>query len=114
MIFTQKSYKQHLRNRVAERFTLPSQTVPDMAMTLQELVQRFVQGQHVETFHPHYDGDGDLPADIERLDALERLDLARNIRAGIAHHQRGLNVLPDNKSEKSSDQPGESEQAAEK
>jgi hypothetical protein len=35
----------------------PSQTVPDMTLSLQELVERYTRGQSVATFTPVYYGE---------------------------------------------------------
>jgi len=73
--------------RWGERFTLPSKTVPNMTLSLKELLERYVRGQDVSVFDGSYDADDDMP-DISRLDQMERLDLARNIRAEIDHYQK--------------------------
>lgn len=53
-----------------------------MTMTLDELLARYVRGDSVATFQPVYSDDEDMP-DVERMDPMERLDLARNIKQGI-------------------------------
>jgi len=68
----------------------PSQTVPDMTLSLQELVQRYTRGQSVATFTPVYYGEDEEFADVSRMDPLERLEYARYIREKIAETRTSL------------------------
>ncbi len=68
----------------------PSQTVPDMTLSLQELVQRYTRGQSVATFTPVYYGEDEEFADVSRMDPMERLEYARFIREKIAETQTSL------------------------
>lgn len=63
-----------------------SKTVPNMTMPLKDLLERFTRGQAVATLNPVYNGDEDLP-DFERMDPMDRLDYARDIRMGIRQTQ---------------------------
>lgn len=66
-----------------EVFTLPSKTVPNMTLSLKELLERYVRGQDVSIFEGSYDADdGDMP-DVSRMDQLEKLELARSIKQSI-------------------------------
>jgi hypothetical protein len=56
--------------------TLKSETVPDMTMTLAELLQRHTRGQEIPTFEGTYN-DEYIP-DIERLDLTEIQAIAEN------------------------------------
>jgi len=74
----------------------PSQTVPDMTLSLQELVERYTRGQSVATFTPVYYGEDEEFADVSRMDPIERIEYARYIREQIstarhslAEHQAG-------------------------
>ena len=52
----------------------PSQTVPDMTLSLQELVERYTRGQSVATFTPVYYGEDEEFADVSRMDPIERIE----------------------------------------
>lgn len=68
----------------------PSQTVPDMTLSLQELVQRYTRGQSVATFTPVYYGEDEEFADVSRMDPMERIEYARYIRQKIGEHRTSL------------------------
>jgi hypothetical protein len=68
----------------------PSQTVPDMTLSLQELVERYTRGQSVATFTPVYYGEDEEFADVSRMDPIERIEYARYIREKIAETQTSL------------------------
>lgn len=71
-------------------FLSPSQTVPDMTLSLQELVQRYTRGQSVATFTPVYYGEDEEFADVSRMDPMERIEYARYIRQKIGEHRNSL------------------------
>ena len=71
---------------IGEENTAPSKTVPGMTLSLQELLKKYVRGENVTTFEPVFDSDSDLP-DVSKLDALERLDMARNLREFVSDEQ---------------------------
>jgi hypothetical protein len=71
-----------------ENFTQPSKTVPNMTLSLKELLERYVRGQDVSIFEGSYDADQEDMPDVSRMDQMERLDLARNIRAQIDYYQK--------------------------
>lgn len=71
------------RNCEYEVFTKPSQTVPGMVMSLSEMLARYVRGEQVTVFTPVYAGNDELMPDVERMDAMDRLDLARSLRSSI-------------------------------
>jgi acyl-CoA reductase-like NAD-dependent aldehyde dehydrogenase len=68
----------------------PSQTVPDMTLSLQELVQRYTRGQSVATFTPVYYGEDEEFADVSRMDPIERIEYARYIREQISTARHSL------------------------
>lgn len=54
---------------------MPSETVPDQAMTVREIMERFSRGLPLGGMRiPEYDEDDDMP-DIRRLDLAERQEL---------------------------------------
>lgn len=84
-IVTQATFASGCSNRVSEPSNpLPSKTVPGMAMSMRELVQRYTRGDSVPTFTPQFHGDDSLiPENLERLDAQDRLSLSQNLRNAI-------------------------------
>lgn len=85
VIINQHTYK-HKNHRTYETNGKPSLTIPGQTLSLKVLLERFTRGQHVETFTPVYD-DGQFPPEIERMDKLDKLDYARQLREGIAEVQ---------------------------
>ena len=72
----------------------PSLTVPNMAMSLKQLLERFTRGQSIPTKTPiyHEDEEGnviDLP-DIGRLNKLDKIDLLRETKAATKEHQKQM------------------------
>lgn len=79
---------QYEENTIGETFTQPSLTIPDQSLSLRDLLERYVMGQNVEKFATVYNGDEDLvPLGIDRMDKMEKTDLARNIRKQIKQIQ---------------------------
>lgn len=76
------NYSQQSKGR-AEHFKRPSLTVPGQTLSLKQLLDRYVKGQDVDVFTPQYSEDPDIPDNLEKMDTLEKLDLAQNIRRGI-------------------------------
>lgn len=83
--YTNKKTEQEIKS-----FLSPSQTVPDMTLSLQELVQRYTRGQSVATFTPVYYGEDEEFADVSRMDPMERIEYARYIREKIGEHRTSL------------------------
>nr|QJB19923.1 MAG: hypothetical protein [Microvirus sp.] len=67
----------------------PSKTVPGQTLPLKVLVERYVRGQHVEVFNAEYVEDENLDG-LERMDAVERLEFAQQLKQGI---NRGRDIL---------------------
>lgn len=62
-----------------------SKTVPDMTLSLQELVRRYTRTGafgDVATFQPVYNGEGEVPP-IEKMTPQERLELSRVVKGHI-------------------------------
>lgn len=85
VIINQHTYHKK-NNRRYEQNDKPSLTVPGQTLSLKELLNRFTRGQSVETFQPVYD-DGYYP-ETDRLDKLEKLDLARSLKGAIQDIQK--------------------------
>jgi hypothetical protein len=84
------TYKNQKTEQEIKSFLSPSQTVPDMTLSLQELVQRYTRGQSVATFTPVYYGEDEEFADVSRMDPMERIEYARYIREKINEHRTSL------------------------
>lgn len=65
---------------IGEVNNLPSKTVPDQALSLSEMLNRYVRGGDVEVFTPLYSED--FP-NVERMSELDRLDLAREMKSEL-------------------------------
>ncbi|AXL15344.1 hypothetical protein [Microviridae sp.] len=81
------SFRNFKPNTCATKFTQPSLTVPGQTLSLRELLERYVMGGQIEQFKGVYDGDSDLPDNLEQMDTFEKLDLARNLRESINNAQ---------------------------
>lgn len=73
-------------NYSAEDNHSPSQTVPGMTMSLEELLKRYVRGEMVTTVQGTYSGDSDLP-DLIGLTEMDKLDMARDLKKSLHAHQ---------------------------
>lgn len=59
---------------------LPSNTVPDMSLSLRQLLDRHNSGGRVKTFEPVYASkDSQIPIDMEKMDKFERWSLSKRI-----------------------------------
>ena len=62
----------------------PSLTVPDMTLSLKELIERYVRTGQAEVFNGVYTGeDTDIPDGFEYLTEQDRMDLARDLNYTI-------------------------------
>lgn len=67
-----------------------SQTVPDQAMSIKEILARFTRNQDldgVNMYDPEYMGDVDFP-DTSRMTKQELLDMSREIGESIEAHKK--------------------------
>lgn len=73
-------------------FTDPSLTIPGQSLSLRELLERYVISGTTETFKGTYTGEEEteIPDNIEKMDRMEKLDLARDLRHSIADAQQQL------------------------
>ena len=79
---------EQFRNSICEPPNLePSQTVPDMSLSMRELIERYVRGESITVLKGDYNSDSDLP-DISRLNQFEKLDMAKALGADIQKAQR--------------------------
>lgn len=77
----------------------PSLVIPDLSLTIRELVERFIRGQDIairaslpQEFD-HVSGEELELHDITKLDKIERIQLAREIDAKIENTQMELKEL---------------------
>lgn len=104
-----------------EKNNLPSETVPDRAMTIQQMLDRFASGRPVDGYRPDLDEldhdetdenlDLNLP-DFSKMDKTERLDAYREIKA--AHASLEAQIKADRKAKKDADREAARAEAAEK
>lgn len=74
-----------------EKNTLPSETQPDMAMSLQDLLERHVRGLDVPYFEGQYQNEeDDFIPEPGTLDMVDFLMLARQNEQKIAEMQQAL------------------------
>lgn len=76
---------QSAKNFRGEVNNLPSLTVPDMTMTLEQLLQRYTRGEQVATFTPVFNGDDDFLPDVDRMTTMDKIDLLNDLKVGINH-----------------------------
>lgn len=73
-----------------EVFSKPSLTIPDQAISLQQIIDRYIRtGQsNVTVFDPVYLGEETVVPDLlEQMTPMERLDYAAHLKRGIAEKQ---------------------------
>lgn len=71
-----------------ETFSLPSLTVPNQTLSLKELLNRFTRGQEIPTLEPSFHGEDEQFFDqVSRMDKIEKLEFASQIRGHIATFQ---------------------------
>jgi len=78
---------------IGEVFKLPSKTVPGMTLPLAELLDRYVKKMPVDMFPGQYSDDDDMP-DVSRMDTIERLEAARQLKNSIRDIQSRPPVDP--------------------
>lgn len=71
-----KNYNYKTLPDVVEINTLPSMTVPDMSLSLRDLVERHKKGLNVKTFSPVY---SEKNVGLEKLDKIERAELVTKL-----------------------------------
>lgn len=72
--FKINNHYNYLPLKQAEKFKGESKTIPDQAMTLKELMTRYVNGYplHLKGQQPVFHGDEDLIPDYEHMDLAEK------------------------------------------
>jgi hypothetical protein len=82
------------KKQKGETFTLPSQTVPNQALSLKELLYKFSRGGEIlSNGNEAYYGD-DLPIDeLSKMDKFERMEYQRELQGNILEMTQSLNAL---------------------
>jgi len=63
-----------------EKFTLPSLTVPDMTISLREMLNRHLHGGSIKTFQTtNVRPDSIIPDNFERMSAIDRAALSQDL-----------------------------------
>lgn len=75
------------RNDPYEHPVGPSLTVPNMTLSLDELLKRYVRGENVTVFEPQFTDDPDLDG-YDRMNTMEKIEAADDIRRGISDFQQ--------------------------
>lgn len=68
----------NLHHVIGEVNNLPSQTVPDQAMSIGEIMQRFTHGLTVQGREPLYEPENDLP-DPKKLDLVDLQEMRQEL-----------------------------------
>lgn len=91
----------HTKNK-GELNTLPSETIPNQSMSIQEILSRWTRGLPMTGAKvPVYNGDDLLP-DLKKMDLVELDELKRSVKDGVKNAKDKLNaeLLKVNKLEK--------------
>lgn len=96
MIINHSNYGTHygpdIHANVGEINLLPSLTVPEQSLPLRVLLERYVRGGDVVVYPGVYSED--VPAGMENLTEIERIDAARDLKAAISRSQTRIRPEP--------------------
>jgi len=68
-----------------EKFTLPSLTVPDMTITLRDMLNRHLHGGSIKTFQTtNVPPNSIVPDNFERMSAIDRAALSQDLADFVA------------------------------
>lgn len=93
---TNNKFNEKYKIQKGETFDLekePSLTIPDQAMSVKELLQRFTRGGEVKVLQPQFQEgelENEFELDLNLLDRMERLELLEATKENIAAMQLGL------------------------
>lgn len=73
-----------------ETLTGLSETIPGQGITPQQIVSRYVNGKALPQLNGVYNDNPMLPDNFERLDQVERVQLAQHMRSIIANRQEKM------------------------
>jgi hypothetical protein len=87
----QNSFTWKAENNRHEQVFEDSLTVPNMALSLGELLERHTRGQGIQTFQPQYTTEEEialgLGIDVSRMDTFEKLEYAAQIRKQLKQYR---------------------------
>lgn len=86
--------RQHWDVQRGEVNNLPSLTVPDQALSIAEILNRFVKKMPLEALPGIYTQDEFVPVGLEKMDAIEKAQYAKDIKKSIAKHQNQAKLAP--------------------
>jgi len=67
------------------RNTMPGLTVPDMSLSIRDLLNRHKAGGRVKVYEPVYVGEESIiPPEFERMDKFQRAELAKQVADFVA------------------------------
>jgi len=92
-----------------ETFEKPSLTVPNQALSVEEILKRYVRGQDVQTFQPTYNDSEDLVG-YENLSRIEAAEFAKENAQKVFAIQKDLQRQEQRKKEKLSQSVEQSEE----
>lgn len=75
-------------------FTQPSQTVPNMALSIKELMKRSRQGLSLHGQVPQYYGEDSLGIDIRKLDMTEKEELINGYKSELSELKKKISTNP--------------------
>lgn len=86
---SQSTYKNLERHR--EYNSLPSETVPNMTLSLRELIDRYTRGQEIPSLKAVYDSelDHEMP-DLTYMSKIDREYALHEVKLGISQTQKKL------------------------
>jgi len=73
-----------------ETLTGLSETIPGQGITPQQIVSRYVNGKALPQLNGVYNDNPMLPDNFERLDAVQRVQLAHQMRAIVADRREKM------------------------
>lgn len=84
-----RTVREELKLCVGEWNTKPSMTIPDQTLSMKDLVDKYIRGEHVEVFQGTY-SDEDF-SEFDTMDKMEKLEYARQVGEVIQEIQYNAN-----------------------
>ena len=89
-----------------------SLTVPDMTLTLEQLINRHARGQGITTFHPNWTTEEEIELgidlhEIKKMDTFQKLEHAAKIKAQLETYRTTGEVPPPSTPEPTPEPPTE-------
>jgi len=88
----QTIFNRHLFPHTGEVNNMPSRTIPDQTLSMQEILTRYARGLPLTNGkQPIYNGDEDLP-DLKTMDLAEIQEYKENIQSQIKEYTNAYNA----------------------